>query len=229
MKSKRLFIAGSALLAIFIIFTVLITLINVKPSGSSGADVGFSGINSAFFDYFGENGELDKLSDVLLLLSFVYVFGFALMGAIQLIKRRSLCRVGREILLMGALMVILALVYAVFELLEINCRPILVDGALEASYPSTHVLFSTVIFVSSILLIRRMLENRRLFIIASGITAFLAALAIFSRALCGAHWLTDIVASLILASSLITLFAAVLKLSDEIKDARHSSSSQANA
>ena len=215
MNAKKRFIAGSALLAIFIIFTLLITLVDVKASGESGAMVGFSSVNSAFFECFGSNDGLDTVSDVILLLSFAYVFGFALVGALQLIKRKSLFKVDKHVLLMGALMVVLAIIYVVFELFEINCRPILVDGVLEASYPSTHVLFSTTILASSTLLLQRMVKNRRLLIAAYGITASLGILGIVSRTLSGAHWITDIVASVILSLALVTLFSAALALADK--------------
>ena len=50
--------------------------------------------------------------------------------------------------------------YLIFEMIPINYRPILIEGFMEASYPSSHTLLAICLCVSSILMNRELFKNR---------------------------------------------------------------------
>ena len=54
-----------------------------------------------------------------------------------LIQRKSLFKVDYDILVLGIYYIIVIFGYLIFEMIPINYRPILIDGFMEASYPSS--------------------------------------------------------------------------------------------
>ena len=65
---------------------------------------------------------------------------FAGVGLIQLIKRRSIFKVDADIMILGVYFAVVILAYVIFEIIPINYRPILIEGRMEASYPSSTTL-----------------------------------------------------------------------------------------
>lgn len=61
---------------------------------------------------------------------------FALLGAAQLVRRKSLLKVDGSILALGVFYITVLAAYLIFEEVVVNYRPVLIDGKLEASYPS---------------------------------------------------------------------------------------------
>ena len=65
---------------------------------------------------------------------------FAGIGLAQLIQRKSLFRVDYDIIVLGIYYIIVIFGYLIFEMIPINYRPVLIDGFMEASYPSSTTL-----------------------------------------------------------------------------------------
>ena len=57
-----------------------------------------------------------------------------------LIQRKSLFKVDYDIVVLGVYYIIVIFGYLIFEIIPINYRPILIDGFMEASYPSSTTL-----------------------------------------------------------------------------------------
>ena len=74
-----------------------------------------------------------KFTDWMGLVPGAICISFAGIGLVQLIKRRSLFRVDADIMILGVYFVIVFLAYAIFEMIPINYRPILIEGRMEAS------------------------------------------------------------------------------------------------
>lgn len=131
---------GSSLLAAFMLWTLLITRVDVQAVGPNGTAVGFATFNQWFHGLTGVHLTLYTITDWLGLVPIAVCLCFAALGAVQLVKRRSLFRVDRDIILLGLYYILVIFCYLFFEMVPINYRPILINGVLEASYPSSTTL-----------------------------------------------------------------------------------------
>ena len=138
---KRLWI-GLDFISVFMLWTGLVSLIDVKLIEPNGSSEGFATINGFVHDTVGVHMTLYTITDWLGLFPLGVVFGFAVLGLVQLIRRRRLFKVDRIILLLGGLYSIVMAAYLLFEEVVINYRPMLIDGNLEASYPSSTTMLA---------------------------------------------------------------------------------------
>ena len=106
--------------------------------------------------------------------------------------------------------------YVAFEIITINYRPILIDGVLEASYPSSHTMLATCFMTTAIIELNRLLKGKKtLLIVLDVIFVAIAALIVIGRLLAGVHWLTDIIAGLLLSGALISLYCLAVAVAKE--------------
>ena len=206
-SSKKKIMFSLILLFLFIFFTVLIKIIDVQAIGPNNSEVGFASLNKAFHDMFSYNESFYKISKILGYLSFLIVGLYGVIGLIQLIKRKSIAKVDRNIINLGAFYVVVLLVYALFEVVVINYRPVLEDGILEASYPSSHTILSICVCIISILVSKEVFKNIKYVKIFNCASFILMFAIIFTRILSGVHWLTDIVGAVLISLFLCMLFS----------------------
>lgn len=216
-KKSILFLSlGAALLLLFAVFTVLVKMCDVKTVTYGGtaltSAIGFGGINLAVFGALGQNGIWYTITEVLGYVAILLAAAFAVIGLCQWIKRKKLFSVDREILLLAVFYVAVMAFYVLFELIVINYRPVLIDGELEASYPSSHSMLALSIFLSAPIAARKLITNRPLRIVSSALCGVLSALTVAGRLLSGVHWLTDIVGAVLLSAALILLYLATLSI-----------------
>ena len=135
---------------------------------------------------------------------------YAHIGFVQLIKRKRVSRVDKEIILLGAFYVMLVGVYIFFEKVIINYRPILMGGFLEASYPSSHTIMALTICGSSIIINNKLYRNRFTRVL-NVLSLFVMAIIVFGRLISGVHWLTDILGGIILSATMLMIFYALIQ------------------
>lgn len=133
---KRIFV-GAGFLAAFVLWTVLVSFVDVRAIGPNGSSVGFAALNGYVHKFTGVNFHLYTITDWLGLVTIGVAFGVAMLGLAQWIKRKSLLKVDRSLLVLGGFYVVVLVAYIFFEIVVINYRPVLIDGYLEASYPSS--------------------------------------------------------------------------------------------
>ena len=208
---RSLWIAVGSLTA-FLLWTALVCLADVRPIGPLDSEVGLSPLNRWFHSLTGVHMSLYTLTDWLGLIPFAVVFGFAAMGLLQWIRRKQLRRVDYSILLLGGFYATVLTAYALFEVWVINYRPVLIQGLLEASYPSSTTVLASCVIPTAILQARKRLPHgilRRLItILGSVFTAFM----VIVRLLSGVHWLSDIVGGVLLSIGLVSLYVCLLNL-----------------
>ena len=119
------------LLIVACVYTFLVTKIDVKAIGPQNTSVGFSTINKYFTDIIGSNLKLYKITEYLGYLAITIAGVYAILGLIELIKRKSLKKVDVEIYILACFYVLVLGVYFLFEKVIINHRPIIIDGILE--------------------------------------------------------------------------------------------------
>lgn len=202
---KKLYIPLSEIL-LFVLWTIAVKTFDVAAIGPKGTEVGFAAINGFVHEATGINMSLYFVTDWLSLVPVAIMLGFALLGSFQWIKRRKITKVDKSILLLGAFYVVLAAVYLFFEVFIINYRPVLIDGVLEASYPSsTTVLMICVLSTAALELEKRIKNNLLKNIVYFGLLMLLF-LTVIMRFFSGVHWLTDIIGGIIIGRGLVDIY-----------------------
>ena len=207
-KGNTIIITGVLILLLFVVFTVIVAVVDKAPIGPLDSVVGLSTINGAFRDYVGGNRVAYKISEIMGLAAIPVAGSFALLGTYQLITRRSLKAVDGIIILLGGLYIAVSTFYFIFVKMVINYRPIIEEAGngLEASYPSSHTLMALCIYISAAMAVGWYIKGNAGKTI-SAILIIMAIVAVVSRTLSGVHWITDITGSLILSSAILTIFA----------------------
>ena len=211
-KGKRLLFLGCVFIGVFIIWTLLIQKVDVQPLGVNGTNIGFSKINCWFHQLTGVHMEIYSITDWLGLVPVFICMIFGGIGFVQLIKRRSLLKVDYDIIFLGIYYVIVIFGYLIFEMIPINYRPILIEGFLEASYPSSTTLLVLCVMPTLIEQVNRRSESV-IFkgIIKASVICF-SAFMVLGRLISGVHWLTDIVGSIMLSLGLFCIYKASVLL-----------------
>lgn len=216
-KVRNDFIMAGVVLLISIIFTILVSTVDVQPSGISGTNLGFSTINHSVFDSIGTNDAIYLATEILGYIFIIPAAFFAVLGIIQLIKRKNLKKVDLHFYALLGLYIAVAATYVFFELVAVNYRPISIDGKAEASYPSSHTMLAITVLLSSFLMICRLVKNRTIKFVALGVTVVCSVAMAILRLYSGVHWATDIIGGILISVSLVLIFNAVLSLLDYLQ------------
>lgn len=206
---KRLF-AGIVFGLLFGGFTYLVKTYDVAAIGPDGTSVGFSKINIYIHNFTGFNPEWYEITDLIGYVALAIAALFALTGLIQLISRKSLFKVDREIIGMGVLYVVVVGLYVLFEKVIINYRPIIMPNATapEASFPSSHTMLIMTVLGAAIILFKRKVSSKGVRTLITLICGVTIVVTVLGRLYSGVHWFTDIVAGVLLSMSLIELYGA---------------------
>lgn len=215
MKHKKTMTEGLALLVAFLLWTVLIRTVDVQAIGPEGTKVGFAALNGWFHQLTGVHWTIYTVTDWLGLVPILICAVFGVIGLIQWIRRKNLLKVDADILSLGVYYILVILGYLLFEMIPINYRPVLVEGYLEASYPS-----STTLLVLSVMPTLVFQENRRVKSttwrqITLILTALFTAFMVIGRLVAGVHWLSDIIGAILLSAGLYLLYRSVVILMDQ--------------
>ena len=209
-KEKRLYLySGMLFILLFALWTFLVRSIDNKAIGPLDSMVGFSTLNRYVHEALGVNMRLYTVTDWLGLVPIAIALGFTVLGLIQLLKRKSLIRVDRDILILGGFYLCVMAVYVTFEYVIINYRPVLIDGYLEASYPSSTTTLVMCIIPTTIFQLKYRLKSNA---IRHFITALLYGFMLFmviGRLLSGVHWITDIIGGALISAGLVLIYASL--------------------
>ena len=208
-KNKRLFWIGAGLLVGFVLWTVLICFVDVRAIGPEGSSVGFSTMNGFIHELTGVNWFLYTVTDWLGLVPIGVAFGFAFLGLVQWIKRKSLLKVDQSILTLGGFYIVIMAVYILFEIVVINYRPTLINGYLEASYPSSTTMLVMCVMPTAMMQLRTRIKNdlfRRCVMLT--ITVFITFMVI-GRLVSGVHWITDIIGGALLSTAIVLMYYSI--------------------
>ena len=222
MKEKRNLLAGAGLIGAFALWTVLIRWVDVQAVGQNGTKIGFADFNVWFHQLTGVHMTLYTITDWLGLVPIFICLCFGVLGLVQLIKRRSLLRVDPDILLLGIYYVLVIACYLIFEMIPINYRPVLIEGRLEASYPSSTTLLVLSVMPTLMFQAKRRVSNA---MIRKAVAVFVIAFSAFmviGRLISGVHWATDIIGSVLLSAGLYMLYRSAVLYSDKAKRADRS-------
>ena len=211
-KNQTLLYISVALLTSFIIWTVLLRFVDVIDVGPNGSCVGFAHLNSFVHDHIGVNMLLYTVTDWLGLVPVAFCLGFATLGLVQLIKRKGLFKVDKDILVLGIYYTVVIAVYVLFEEVVINYRPVLIDGYLEVSYPSSTTLLVCCIMPTALVQLNARIKNKLLRLITTALITVFTVFMVVGRLISGVHWLSDIIGGALLSASLVCLYCLFYRL-----------------
>ena len=208
---KRLYIS-LLLLAAFILWTSVISVIDVQPIGPDGSTVGFATLNGSFHALTGVNMMLYAITDWLGLVPVFLGMGFAVLGAVQWVKRKQISNMDFSILVLGGFYVVVLAAYLLFEEIVVNYRPVLIDGFLEASYPSSTTLLVLCIMPTTHMQLKERVKNHMVRKYISFVITVFTCFMVVGRLISGVHWLTDIIGGALLSGSLVTGYQFICEL-----------------
>ena len=204
-KQRDLFLAAG-MLAAFLLWTAAVRLVDVRAIGPRETAVGFAAVNGFVHDLTGVHMVLYTVTDWLGLVPLAVAMGFAGLGLAQWIRRKRLLKVDRSILALGGFYLVTMAAYILFELLPINYRPVLIEGRLEVSYPSSTTMLALCVMPTAAMQLKARIKNAGLRKwVSAGITGF-AVFMVVGRLLSGVHWFTDIVGGVLLSGGLMGLY-----------------------
>ena len=155
---------------------------------------------------------LYTLTDWLGLVPIAVCLIFAGAGFIQLVRRKRLFKVDLDILLLGVYYVLVIFCYLLFEMVPINYRPVLIEGFLEASYPSSTTLLVLSVMPTLYFQAQRRLSPNALRQTILIFSVLFSAFMVIGRLVSGVHWLTDIMGAVLLSSGMFQIYKACVNL-----------------
>ncbi len=203
---KRDLLAAAILLLGFFLLVLLLLVVDVRPIGPHGSSVGLAGLNGAVHRAIGVHPIWYSVTDWLGLTAFLPALVFAGIGFSQLLRTRSLHGVDSSLLVLGASYLVVLLLYVFFELVVVNHRPILIDGNLEASFPSSHTMAVVSVMGTACVQLRRYVANTLVGRCLQGTAMLVVAITVLGRLYSGVHWFTDIVGGVLLGSAIVLVF-----------------------
>ncbi len=206
---KKPFVSALALLLAFAVWTVLVGLVDLQSIGPNGSYVGFATVNALFHRLTGTHMTLYTITDWLGLVPVAVGLGFALLGLVQWIGRKNPLKADPDLLLLGGFYLVTLAAYLLFESVVINYRPVLINGYLEASYPSSTTLLVLCVMPTAQWQFQSRIKRARL---RRGVNTLIGLFIVFmviGRLLSGVHWLTDIIGGILLSAGLVRLYIAL--------------------
>ncbi|MCR4865336.1 MAG: phosphatase PAP2 family protein [Lachnospiraceae bacterium] len=217
MKKKRNLLIGSVLIAAFALWTFLIQWVDVQAVGQNGTKIGFADFNVQFHQLTGVNMTIYTITDWLGLVPVFVCLCFGMLGLVQLIRRKRLLRVDVDILLLGVYYVLVIACYLIFEMIPINYRPVLIEGRLEASYPSSTTLLVLSVMPTLMFQAYRRTVNPMIRKSAAVFVIAFSTLMVIGRLISGVHWVTDIIGSVLLSTGIYMLYWSAVLYTDKAK------------
>ncbi len=209
-----MFLTGAGFLGAFVLWTVLLQQVDVQAAGPEGTKIGFAAFNVWFHQMTGLHSGLYTVTDWLGLVPVFICFCFGCLGFEQLVTRRSLLKVDADILLLGLYYVLVIFAYLIFEMIPLNYRPVLIEGRLEASYPSSTTLLVLSVMPTLWFQAVRRSENILTRKAASVFAAAFSVFMVIGRLVSGVHWATDIIASILLSAGLFLIYRSAVMAAD---------------
>ena len=211
-KNRRNLYLSVVLLAAFVWWTAALRFVDVGAIGPEGSRVGFATVNAFIHGLTGVHMLLYHLTDWLGLVPIFVALGFAGLGLAQWIKRKKLTEVDDSLFVLGGFYVVVVAVYLLFETVTVNYRPVLINGVLETSYPSSTTLLVMCVMPTAVMQLNSRIKRPAwkycLSRLIGGFIVFMVAGRLFS----GVHWFTDIVGGMLLSAGLVMLYRYFVNL-----------------
>ncbi len=212
MTYKNRMIFAGTLTGLFLLLLILVKTVDVAPIGPNGTKIGLSTMNGAVHEGIGIHLGWYHLTEVFGILAILTAGGIAIIGLLQWITRKNLLKVDAEILTSGLLFAAAILLYFLFEKAVINYRPVIMPGETEpeASFPSSHTFLIITVMGCVFMLSSKYAPDGIIRIGIKAVCAIIILLTIIGRLVSGVHWISDIIAGVLLGTALLDWFRIAL-------------------
>lgn len=217
MKIYKVFIVPGVLFLLFLIFTVVLTRVDVQPIGPEQSQIGLATINQFVFEQFGVHLGWYRITNWLGVVAILVAFGFGTLGITQVVERKGLTKVDTDIILLGLCYVIVIVVYLFFEIFIVNYRPIILQNSLEASFPSSHTMVVSCVMTTAMVQFKKRIKSCLSRVIVQSISVLIIGTTIVGRLISGVHWFTDIIGGVLFSLFLIMFYMSSIKWIDKSK------------
>ena len=209
-EKKKSFYISICILVAFLLWTAVVRFVDLEAIGPRGSTVGLATVNRYIHNFTDVNMTLYTITDWLGILPILFVIGFGILGLVQWIKRGNILKVDYDILTLGGFYIVVIAVYLFFEMVVVNYRPVLINGYLEASYPSSTTMLVMCVMPTAIMQFNTRIKNNVLKrFVASMMIAFIVFMVI-GRLVSGVHWFTDIIGGALLSTGLVRMYRAII-------------------
>ena len=215
---KRNWCLGITFMSAFLLWTMLIQKVDVQPLGVKGTMIGFATLNCWFHELTGVHMVIYHITDWLGLVPIFACMFMGVIGLMQWIKRRSIGKVDYDILCLGIYYIVVIAAYLVFEMIPINYRPILIEGRMEVSYPSSTTLLVLCVMPTIIEQTRRRVRSENVQRWIQSVTMAFSVFMVTGRLICGVHWITDIIGAIFFSCGWFQIYKAVVLWYDKTKN-----------
>ena len=223
---KTNYLLSFILLVIAIVFTILVSKVDVKTvevkpidgvthNGVLTTDIGFSSLNQSVADKISFNNTFYKISKYAGYLALVFVAFYGFTGLIELMQKKSLKGVNKALYMLAAFYVCVAIVYVLFEVVVINNRPVDMGEGLEASFPSSHTMLALCVCGSSLIASKYIIKKDNFRKCLNLISWVVMLLVVCTRTLSGVHWITDIFGGILISVFMLNVFSNAVKCLDK--------------
>lgn len=221
MKRYCCFLLGALYLVLFVALALSLYCADFKGqtlefltegTASRAEDHWISALNFDYFRTFGESEFWYKLSQVLGAVSFLIPAAFAGFGLWQLWTRKSLKKVDGDLFFLAGLYGVTAGAYLLFEQVVLNYRPVLEEGEIAASFPSSHTLLVCVFCGSATVHLGMRIRSKGLRWGMFSVLVLIPALVGLGRLLAGVHWVTDVFGGILLGGALVLFHKGLVRL-----------------
>ena len=208
-QNQKTICIALGLLAAFLLWTAAVRWVDVQAIGPLGSSVGFAALNGWVHGLTDVHLPLYVLTDWLSLVPLGLIAGFAWLGLCQWVQRKRLGLVDRSLLVLGGFYAVVMAVYLLFERVVVNYRPVLIEGVLEPSYPSSTTMLVLCVMPTAMMQLHTRMQDARCRRWVLCLLAAFTAFRVVGRLLSGVHWVTDIIGGVLLSAGLVTLYAAL--------------------
>ena len=207
-RSRKYLKTALAFFGTFILWTIAVCCVDVQAIGPLESAVGFAKVNLWVHRLTGVHFTLYTITDWLGLVPIALCLCFGMLGMCQWIQRRNLRSVDRSLIALGVFYIAVAAVYLLFEAFPVNYRPVLIDGRLDTSYPSSTTMLVLCVMPTAWLQICSRIRNRALKNCLGVSIAVFCAFMVVARLISGVHWFSDIIGGMLVSAGLTQLYAA---------------------
>ena len=207
---KNYFNAAIWMLTAFALWTIAVRYVDVQAIGPQESSIGFATMNRFVHNLTGVHMDLYTITDWLGLVPVVFVLGFGLLGLVQWINRKSIANVDFDILVLGGFYIVVFCAYFLFEIFPVNFRPVLIEGYLEASYPSSTTLLVLCVMPTAMMQFSFRIKNPTVKYGVQGLIGVFTIFMVLGRLISGVHWFSDIIGGILLSAGIVLTYYSII-------------------